>query len=141
MCLEACSFFSLYVILYYIIKYYAIMFANKTHGEKARWELHKIVTCCFGQILEVKPHETAYAQPLTSHLTSHPGKTNKTLIRCCQRNEDKLITDVLLWTFTHGRTSIGWPVRIYLHQLCADTGCSLEHLPGVMEDEADEAIW
>ena len=27
------------------------MNANKTHGEKARWELHKNVMCCFPQIL------------------------------------------------------------------------------------------
>ena len=48
--------------------------------------------------------------------------------------KDKLISDVLLWTPTHGCTSIGWLARTYLHQLCVDTGCSLEDLPGVMDD-------
>ena len=28
-------------------------------------------------------------------------------------------------------STIGRPVRTYLHQLCANTGCSLEELPGV----------
>ena len=32
------------------------------------------------------------------------------------------------------RTSIGRPARMYLHKLCTDTGCSLEDLPGAMED-------
>ena len=36
-------------------------------------------------------------------------------------------------------TSYGWakagrPDRTYIQQLCADTGCSLEDLPGVMDD-------
>ena len=33
--------------------------SNKTFGEKARWEIHKITTCCFEQILEAAPHKTA----------------------------------------------------------------------------------
>ena len=28
----------------------------------------------------------------------------------------------------------GRPARTYIQQLCADTGCSLEDLPGVMDD-------
>ena len=43
---------------------------------------------------------------------------------------DKLINVVLLWTPTHGRANVGRPAKTYLHQLCADTGCSLEELPG-----------
>ena len=29
------------------------------HGEKARWELNKNTMCCFKQILEATPHQTA----------------------------------------------------------------------------------
>ena len=29
---------------------------------------------------------------------------------------------------------VGWPARTYLQQLCANTGCSLEDLPGAMDD-------
>ena len=32
--------------------------ANETHGEKARWELHKNDTCDFEQILKASPHKT-----------------------------------------------------------------------------------
>ena len=31
---------------------------NETHGEKARWELHKNTTHYFEQILEAAPHKT-----------------------------------------------------------------------------------
>ena len=44
------------------------------------------------------------------------------------------VGDVLLWTPIHGHASVGRPVRIYQHQLCADTGCTLENLLGAMDD-------
>ena len=36
-----------------------------------------------------------------------------------------LISDVFLWTPSHGRANAGRPARTYIHHLCADTGCSL----------------
>ena len=30
--------------------------------------------------------------------------------------------------------TVGWPIKVYLHHLCADTGCSLEDLLRVMPD-------
>ena len=33
---------------------------------------------------------------------------------------------------THGCTSVGLPAKIYIHQLCADTGFCLEDLPSAM---------
>ena len=50
------------------------------------------------------------------------------------RSKDKLISNILLWTPSHGRANAGRPARTYLQQLCANTGCSLEDLPGVMND-------
>ena len=47
----------------------------------------------------------------------------------CWRSKDKLISDVLLWTLTHGRAKAGRPARTYIQQLCEDTGCSLEDPP------------
>ena len=41
----------------------------------------------------------------------------------CWRSRDELIRDVLLWTPTHGRAKAGRPARIYIQQLCEDTGC------------------
>ena len=47
----------------------------------------------------------------------------------------KLISDILLWTPSHGRARVGQPRRTYLQQLCMDTRCSLEDLPEVMNDK------
>ena len=52
----------------------------------------------------------------------------------CWRSRDVLISDVLLWTPTHGRAKAGRPARTYIQQLCEDTGCSLEDLPEAMND-------
>ena len=41
----------------------------------------------------------------------------------------KLINDILLWTPTHGHTSVGHLAKTYIRQLCMDTGCCLEDLP------------
>ena len=50
------------------------------------------------------------------------------------RSRDELISDVLLWTPTHGRAKAGRPARIYIQQLCEDTGCCPEDLPEAMND-------
>ena len=34
------------------------------------------------------------------------------------RSRDELISDVLLWTPSHGRAKAGWPARTYIQQLC-----------------------
>ena len=52
----------------------------------------------------------------------------------CWRSRDKLISDVLLWTPSLGRTKAGKPARTYMQQLCANTGYSLEDLPEAMDD-------
>ena len=55
----------------------------------------------------------------------------------CWRSRDELISDVLLWTPTHGRAKAGWPARIYIQQLCEDTGCCPEDLPEAMNDREE----
>ena len=52
----------------------------------------------------------------------------------CRRSKDELISDMLLWTSSHGRVKARWPVVTYLQHLCADTEYSLEDLPGAMDD-------
>ena len=52
----------------------------------------------------------------------------------CWRSKDDLISDVLQWTPSHGRAKVGRPARTYIQQVCTDTGCSLEDLPGAMDD-------
>ena len=52
----------------------------------------------------------------------------------CWRNKDELISDVLLWTPSHGRAKVEGPVRTYIQKLCVNTGCRLEELSGAMDD-------
>ena len=53
------------------------------------------------------------------------------------RSRDELIRDVLLWTPTHSRAKAGRPARTYIQQLCEDTGCCPEDLPGAMNDRVE----
>ena len=69
-----------------------------------------------------------YLTPITKIIeirqTRHAGH--------CGRNKDELIRDVPPWTPSHIPAKIRWQTRIYLQQVCADTWCSLEDLPGMM---------
>ena len=50
-------------------------------------------------------------------------------IELCCRRKDKLISNVYLWSSTHGHTSYEWPAKTSICQFCADTRWSLEDLP------------
>ena len=52
----------------------------------------------------------------------------------CWRSRDELISDVFLWTPTHGRAKAGRPARTYIQQLCEDTGCCPEDMPEAVND-------
>ena len=52
----------------------------------------------------------------------------------CWRSRDKLISDVVLWTPTHGRKKARRPALTYIQQLCEDTGCCPEDLTEAMND-------
>ena len=52
----------------------------------------------------------------------------------CWRSRDELISDILLWTTSHGRAKTGRPARTYIQQICVDAGCSLEDQPGAMDE-------
>ena len=56
----------------------------------------------------------------------------------CWGSRDKLISDVLMRTFTHGRISVGQPTKTYLNKLCTDIRWSLEDLPRAMGDRDGE---
>ena len=79
--------------------------------------------------------------PTKQQLYSHLPPITKTIqVRrtrhagYCWRSRDELISDVLLWTPLHGQAKAERPARTYIHQLCADTGCSSEDLPEAMDD-------
>ena len=52
----------------------------------------------------------------------------------CWRSRDELISNVLLWTTSHGRAKAKRQARTYIQQLCVDTGGSPEDLPEAMDD-------
>ena len=49
------------------------------------------------------------------------------------RSRDELISDVLLWSPSHGRAKAEWPARTYVQQLYVVRGCSPEDLPVAMD--------
>ena len=71
-------------------------------------------------------HLTPITKAIQVRRTSYEGH--------CGRNKDELINDILRWTPSHGRAKARRPVRTYIQKFCADTGCSLEDLPGAMDD-------
>ena len=77
-----------------------------------------------------RQHPTRHLPPITKTIqfrrTRHAGH--------CWRSRDELISDVLFWTPTDGREKAGRPARTYIQQLCKDTGCCPEDLPGAMND-------
>ena len=127
------------------------MDAYEAAGEEAGRKLYKNVESSIKQVLATTPHETPtirHLPPITKTIqvrrTRHAGH--------CWRSKDELISDVLLWTPTHGCARVGRPARTYIQQLCEDTGCNPEDLPEAMNDRekwretvrdirADGATW
>ena len=83
------------------------------------WRQHRSRHQLYGHLLPI-------TKTIQVRRTRHAGH--------CWRRRDELISDVLLWTPTHGRAKAGQPARTYIQQLCEDTGCSPEDLPEVMND-------
>ena len=77
-----------------------------------------------------KPQLYGHLTPITKTIkvrrTRHAGH--------CWRSRDELVNDVLLCTPLYGRTKARRLARIYIQQLCEDTGCSPEDLPEAMND-------
>ena len=75
--------------------------------------------------------------PTKQQLYSHQPTIMKTFkvrwTRHAGHCKDELISDILLWTLSHGWAKAGWPARNYIQQLCADMGCSPEDLPEAMD--------
>ena len=71
-------------------------------------------------------HLPPIAKTIKIRQTRHAGN--------CWRSRDELISDVLLCTPTHGRAKATQPPRIYIQQLCVDTGCSPEDQLAAMDD-------
>ena len=89
-----------------------------------------------------RPHPTkqllyGHLPPITKTIQvkriRHPGY--------CWRSRVKRISDILLWTPSHGRAKAGRSVRTYIQQLCVNTGCSFEDLPEAMDDRGRWREW
>ena len=89
-------------------------------------------------------HQQLITKTIKIRRTRHAGH--------CWRSRDELISDVLLWTPSHGRVKAGHPARTYIQLHYADTECSPEDLPKAMDDRgvwrvrvrnirADSATW
>ena len=86
---------------------------------------------------------------LRQHLTNHqlyghlPPIPKTILVRRtrhaghCWRSGHELISDVLLWTPSHGQAKAGRPARTNTQQLCEDTGCSPEDLPEAINNREE----
>ena len=83
------------------------------------WRQHLTKQQLYGHLL-------AITKTIQVRRTRHVGH--------CWRSNDKLISDILQWTPSHGRAKAGRPARTYIQLFCSDTGCSLEDLPEAMED-------
>ena len=83
------------------------------------WQQHPTRPQLYGHL----PH---FMKTIKLRRTRHAGHS--------WRSKVDLISDVLLWTLTYGRTKAGRPARPYIQQLCEDTGCGPEDLPEAMND-------
>ena len=83
------------------------------------WRRHPTKQQLYGHLLPI-------TKTIKIRRTRHAGH--------CWRSRDELISDVLLWTPSHGRAKAGRPARTYIEQLCVDPGCSPEDLPEAMNN-------
>ena len=62
--------------------------------KKLHFDLYKDTLCCFEQILEASPLKTAAVRLLSSHLTNHSIKINKTHKESGLRSMDELMNGI-----------------------------------------------
>ena len=109
------------------------MDSNKTAGEKLDGNYTKMLRAILNKSWRQHPtrHQLyGHLPPITKTIqvrqTRHAGH--------CWKSRGELISDVLLWTPTHGRAKAGRPARTYIQKLCEDTGCCPKDLPVAMND-------
>ena len=77
-----------------------------------------------------KQQQYGHLPPITKTIevrrTRHAGH--------CGRSRDELISNVLLWTPSHGHAKVGRSARTYIQHLCENTGCSPRDLSEAMND-------
>ena len=105
-----------------------------------KW-LEKKLDSNYTRMLRTILNKSSRPHPTKQQLYSHLPPISKTIqVRRtrhaghCWKNRDKLISDVLIWTPSHGCAKAGRPAWTYIQQLCEDTGCSPGDLPEAMND-------
>ena len=95
----------------------------------------------YSKMLQAMPNKSWRQHPTKQQLHVHLPSITKTIqVRRtrhaghCSRSKDELVSDILLWTPSPGRTKTGRPARTYIQQLCTGTWCSLQDIPGAMDD-------
>ena len=68
------------------------------------------------------------------------------MLGTAEKEKKRHISNILLWTRSHGHTSVGQPVKTYIYQHCVNIGYHLEDLPSMMADrngrqERVKEIW
>ena len=126
------SFFQAAVVL--------ILLYGYTTWTLTKW-LKKKLEGNYTRMLRAILNKSWRQHPTRHQLYGHLPPITKTIkvrrtrhARHCWRSKDELISDVLLGTPAYGQAKAGRPTRIYIQQLCEDTGCSPEDLPEAMND-------
>ena len=98
----------------------------------------------YTRVLQAILNKSWRQHPTKPHLYGHLPSITKTIkvkrtrhVGHCWRSKNKLISDILLWTPSHGRTKARWPAWTYIQQLFEDTGCSPEGRPKTMNDREE----
>ena len=101
--------------------------------------------CTWTRMQQAVLNKSKIQHPTKLHLYGELSPISKSIqiwwtryARCCWRSKDEVISDILLWTPSHGRVRIAWQARTYLQQLCIYTGCSQEDIPIGMDDRDEK---
>ena len=124
--LQSCSRVGTIVWMHYLN-------CNETHGEKAWWKLQKNAAWFWkipgSSTLQNSSWMAGYIslilQTIKVRWIRHADH--------CWGNNDELKSDIFLRISTHWHKSFDWPAKTYIN--CMDTGCSVEDLPGVMDNK------
>ena len=98
----------------------------------------------YTRMLEAILNKSWRQHPTKQQLYGHLPPIMKTIkvrqtrhARHCWRSRDEIISDILLWTPSHGWAKAGQPARTYIRQLGKDMGYSPEDLPEVMNERKE----
>ena len=119
---------SLHTVIWFQVAVVSIQLYGCTNWTLTK-QLEKTIDSNYTRMLRAILNKSWRQHPIRHQLHGHLLPIMKTIqVRRtrhaghCWRSRDELISDVLLWTPT------------YIQQLCEDTGCSPEDLPGTMND-------